>query len=355
MMRGDVHPAMPPSVPRRGAGAPLAAAAAFAMLVAACVAEAPIRPPFSATPSAPPTARTALLALPASPTPTDPVQPTAVPLAAIPPDLPTTATVEGNGVRLTIELERNPMPAGQPTRITTTITNTGGDAVVYVPCGEIVYVSAAGVGPPWRPGRNLPDPAMIWKTYLLDHQGLQSEDRYVLFFAAGQTGVSSGCGDVAHVTSLAPGRTVHERQRWDGYAFRQLAPPPTARIELLGTFEFDRGDPLAEHPPEDRKHLEVHLDTWIAGQPDPLLDPAEAVDIALTDPRLTGLLASRDLRNGNEGVVRFDPKTGGYQIGMLDSGNLPVSRAHLVLVDARTGEIGGFVERDWNYQVDGYP
>jgi hypothetical protein len=75
----------------------------------------------------------------------------------------------------------------------------------------------------------------------------------------------------------------------------------------------------------------------------------------LADPRLTALLASRHLGDGNDGVVRFDPKAGVYQIGMLESGDLPVARAHLVLVDARTGEIVGFVERDWNYGVDGYP
>jgi hypothetical protein len=40
---------------------------------------------------------------------------------------------------------------------------------------------------------------------------------------------------------------------------------------------------------------------------------------------------------------------------MLESGNLSVARAHLVLVGARTGEIVGFVERDWDYDVDGYP
>jgi hypothetical protein len=286
-----------------------------------------------------------------------PEPPTAPPTpeATIPANLAMTAVAEQDGVKITIELERNPMPAGQPTWITTTITNTGRDRVVYVPCGEIVYVSASGVGPPWRSGRNLPNPAMIWKTYLLDHQGLKSDDRYVLFFVDAQDGASSGCGDVARVTSLAPGRTVHERQRWDGFAFRHLAPPPTARIDLRGTFEFDRGDPFAEHPAEDRHTIEVHLETWIAGLPDAFLDPAEAADIALTDPRLTALLASRDLRNGNEGVVRFDPVAGAYQIGMLESGSLPVSRAHLVLVDARTGEIVGFVDRTWDYAIDGYP
>ena len=76
---------------------------------------------------------------------------------------------------------------------------------------------------------------------------------------------------------------------------------------------------------------------------------------ALTEPRLTAILADRDLHNGNEGIVRFDPVTGVYHIGMLESGSLPVARVHLVLVDARTGEIVGFVDRDWDHAVDGYP
>jgi hypothetical protein len=278
-----------------------------------------------------------------------------MPDPSIPADLFRTAVVEQDGVRLRIELERNPMPAGEPTWVTSTVTNTGKDPVVYMPCGEAVNVGAAIVGPPWRHGQALSNPAMAWKEYLLSHQGLDGDDRSLFFFAEGQTGASSGCGDIAHVKSLAPGATFRDRARWDGFAFRRLAPPPTARIDLVGKFEFDRGDLLAEHPPEDRHLLEAHLETWIEGLPDAFLDPAEAVDIALTEPRLTELLATRDLHNGNEGVALFDPKTGLYQIGMLESGSLPVSRAHLVLVDARTGEIVGFVERDWDYDVDGYP
>jgi hypothetical protein len=210
-------------------------------------------------------------------------------------------------------------------------------------------------GLPWRPGLNLPDPAKAWKAYLIDVQGLRTRDRAVLFLPQGQDGSSSGCGDIGYTNALAPGDTIHERARWDGFAFRGLAPPPTARLDLISSFSFDRGDPIVEHPPEDRQVLEVHLDTWMTGPPDAMLDPAEAADIALTDPRLTAVLASRDLHNGNEGVCRFDPVTGVYQIGMLESGDLPVARVHLVLVDGVTGENVGFVERDWNYDVDGFP
>ena len=255
-------------------------------------------------------------------------------------------------MRITIELERNPMLAGQPTWVTSTVINTGRDPVVYIPCGEAVNVGAAIVGPPWRDGQVLTNPAMAWKAYLLSNYGLEDDDRSLFFFAAGQSGAASGCGDVAHVKSLAPGAMFRDRARWDGLAFRRLAPPPTARIDLVGRFEFDRGDPLVEHPREDHHVLEAHLETWIDGRPDAYLDPGEVADIALRDPRLTALLAARDLNNANGGVLIFDPVSATYQVGMLEDGN---RLAHLLTIDPVTGEIEGWVERDWDYDVDGYP
>ena len=58
-----------------------------------------------------------------APTPTPTLPPG--PLARI-------AMIEANGVRVTIELERNPMPAGEPTWVTTTVTNTGRDDVIWL-------------------------------------------------------------------------------------------------------------------------------------------------------------------------------------------------------------------------------
>jgi hypothetical protein len=260
--------------------------------------------------SAPPSGRPSTATPP--PRVLTPLPATATPEPSIPADLSKTAVVEQDGVRLRIELERNPMPAGEPTWVTSTVTNTGNDPVVYVPCGEAVNVGAASVGPSWRHGQALPNPAMAWKAYLLSNYGLEDDDRSLFFFAAGQTGASSGCGDVAHVTSLAPGATRRDRARWDGLAFRRLAPPPTARIDLVGKFEFDRGDPLVEHPPEDRHLLEVHLETWIVGRREDSLDPGEVADVELRDPRLTALLADLDLYNENEGVLIFDPGSATY-------------------------------------------
>jgi hypothetical protein len=331
---------------------------ALAALATACLADQPLpRPPSQpVVPSASPATSDEPSAPPsAGPGPT--AEPTAAPspLPSAPARLERVATAEENGIRITIELERNPMPAGEPTSVTATIKNTGHDPVIYYPCGEAVTVSAEISDQPWRPGANLVNQAMAWKGYLTGGQGLRDSGRTVVFFSAGQDGAASGCGDVGHAATIAPGATFRERDRWDGFTFRRLAPPPTASIDLVGSFSFDRGDPRVEHPLEGRRLIEVHLATWIAGLAEAFLDPGEAVDIALTDPRLTAILASRDVRTANVGVLIFDPAARAYQIGMLESGALPVSRAHLLIVDARSGAIVGWVERAWDYAVDGYP
>jgi hypothetical protein len=52
-------------------------------------------------------------------------------------------------------------------------------------------------------------------------------------------------------------------------------------------------------------------------------------------------------------VIRFDQSTGGYVIGIVDSGDLLVPRLHAVVVDARTGAIVRSVERIWDPSIDG--
>src|SRR4029079_18816862 len=104
---------------------------------------------------------------------------------------------------------------------------------------------------------------------------------------------------------LAPGRALRERSSWDGLTFRRLAPPPTASVDLVGSFAYAHAArPDIEAP---RLQIEIHLQTWIDSRPERSLDPGEVADIALSDPRLRAVLASRELSNGNESVLRFDP------------------------------------------------
>ena len=152
--------------------------------------------------------------------------------------------------------------------------------------------------------------------------------------------------------SLAAGATIRERATWDGLTFRRLAPPPTSRVHITGSFPYDRAPIQDAHTGQA---IEIQLDAWILGEADAFLDPGEVADIALRDPRLRAVLASRELYNGNESVLRFDARTNTYEVGMLESGDHDPAQAHLLTIDAVTGEIEGWVERDWDYAVDDYP
>jgi hypothetical protein len=297
---------------------------------------------------------------PARPSPATPPPPaltpfpaTAMPEPSIPPDLSRTAVVDQDGVRITIELERNPMPAGEVTWVTKTIANMGEDPIQYFPCGEAMSVIGQLRDRPWRSGGRLPNPEAEWKKYLLQQLDVRDGRRQVVFLPAGLTGSSSGCGDIAYVEILAPGKALRERSRWDGLTFRRLAPPPTSIFDLVGSFAYAHAARVDVEAP--KLEIDVHLEAWIDGRRDAYLDPGEVADVALRDARLTAILAARDLHNGNEGVLIFDPVSATYQVGMLESGNLPVSRAHLLTIDAVTGEIEGWVERDWDYAVDDFP
>jgi hypothetical protein len=329
---------------------PLIGGFLIGLVLSACTAlPVPLSPPPLAG-SPPPSARPS----PATPPPPilTPVPAPATPEPSIPADLSRTAVVEQDGLRLTIELERNPMPAGEVTWVTKTIENVGRNPIQYFPCGEAMTVTGELRDRPWRSGGALPNPAGAWKKYLLQQLGVWGGKRQVFFLPAGLTGSSSGCGDVLHVVILAAGKTLRERSRWDGLSFRRLAPPPTSRIDLVGSFEYAHAARVDVEAP--RLEIDVHLDTWIDG-PDAYLDPGEVADIALRDPRLTALLAARDLNNANEGVLIFDPGSGTYQVGMLESGSLDPAQAHLLAIDAVTGEVLRWVERDWDYKVDAFP
>jgi hypothetical protein len=330
------------------------AAIGLALIAGGCLAREPevVRPsgpPVSAASATPALAPPAPLLDPSAP----PASIVATPAPTVPGALGRQVTIERDGLRVTLELDRNPMPAGEVTWVTKTVENVGADPIQYFPCGEAMSVTGLLQDRPWLPGAQLPNPQADWKKYLLQQVDVRDGKRQVFFLPKGLTGSSSGCGDIGYVEILAPGKALSERSRWDGLTFRRLAPPPTTRVDLVGSFEYAHAaKPDIEAP---RLEIGIHLETWIDGRREAYLDPAEVADIALSEPRLRALLAARDLNNGNESVLRFDPVSATYQVGILDSGGLPVAQAHLLSIDAVTGEVVGWVERDWDYAIDDYP
>ena len=282
------------------------------------------------------------------------------PIPQPPVDLPLQASVERNGIRLTLELDRNPMPAGAPTVITTTIENLGPDPLAWSTDGCEVALWPHGTMPDrrWRLGLEWADPtAAEYKSWTLDRirsSGGEVSIGFVPERLADQVDAGTfGCGDIAIGEQLAPGASSSDRLVWDGVADRVRSSPPSGPVLLTATFgRFWRG---AVEPPEvTAEPIELDLPAWIeGGQPAPAVHPGEAIDAALREPRLLDLVSRRDLGNATEPLLRLDPDAGAWQVGLLDHGDAP--RIHYVVVDATSGAITDWIERAWDFEVDGFP
>lgn len=344
-----------PWLTRRGAWRPVMAVAsgALVVVVAAVVIGQTPGPLVGQTP------RPTAVALSPSPG----TMPSTSPIATLPSGpLARTATVETNGVRVTIELERNPMPAGERTWVTTTVTNTGRDDLIWLhgACAHPTTVGVHGTieGQSWRAGRNQTGASLRFKSMALAGAGVDKRAISIDFVPEAYVGAKGyhGCGDVGVNEALAAGASIRQRAQWDGAAGFLLGPPPTGRVELVGSFRFfwrrSAGEPadLMTAPA-----IEVPLTAWIDGRVEGIIHPAEAIDAALLDRRLVDILTPGDLGNANGPVLRYDPVAAVWQVGLEEDNYGGKPQVHLVFVDGHTGQIRQFVERTWKFDVDGYP
>ena len=343
---------------RRGV---LAVPVLAAAILAGCIAPAfPSAPPAgaSSTPAAPAPPGGPIPSVAATPIVAAPIPTPTLTLPREP--LPTTAKFERDGVRVTIELERNPMPAGEPTWATTTVTNVGRDNLIWFHDGCAISVGVNGkvANAMYRPGRSLPPAMDALKTYLLDVRAIGDGEIWIGF--APERFVGKGavvCSDVGIGDRVRPGASIRQRAQWNGLGYLYGPPPPTAAVDLVGSFRYSWREETGE--PEDitKQVLDVHLPTWVVGRPDDVLDPAEAVDAGLADRRLADLLGGLKLRNANEPYLRYNPGTATYAIGVLVDGDPPQvpSMLHTAIVDAHTGDVIDFVHRIWDWQKEGNP
>lgn len=317
-----------------------------AILLAACsTALPPSRPSASPGPSRPAAVATAG---PGTPTP----QPTP-PADA----LGTVATVDHDGVRVTVELERNPLPAGEPTIATTTVTNIGPDDMIWFHggCAVTVGVSGSMADRHWRPVPNRRDgKARQFEANAEDDLGLSKGTIPIDFVPPRNVGKGPILCTLEGISErVAPGNSIVQQLVWGGVAGSRFAPPPSGLVNFTASFgDYWRA---STGEPEDitKQTITLPFDAWIDSSEPDRLEPAEAIDRALDDPRLLALLAALQLRNANAPTIRFDQPTNTWQVGLVDMGEPPV--VHLVVVDATTGELVGWIERDWDFAKEGNP
>ncbi|OGO54433.1 MAG: hypothetical protein A2V85_05010 [Chloroflexi bacterium RBG_16_72_14] len=274
--------------------------------------------------------------------------------------LPRTAVVEQDGVRVKIELERNPIPAGEWTRLTTVVRNTGDNVVTWFHDGCAITVGTWGeMASAWRPGIAQTDVPATFKDRALDlaYRSTPLPGPIIDFVPERWAGTGThGCADLGMSDLILPGKAIRQRYVWEGHAGHRWGPPPSGPVTLTGTFaHYWRGREEPEGDIRDRT-IEVALDAWITGgADDSWLSPPEVVDAALADPAFVAYLETQDLGNGREEILWYRPELGAWEVGVLVWYEFPEPRLHLVLVDPHTGAIRDTVDRPWNEDVDGFP
>lgn len=278
----------------------------------------------------------------------------------MPADLPLGARWESDGVLVSLLLDRNPMPAGEPTWIHVEVKNTGSDDLIWFHDGCAMPVRVWGqMDARWREGLPMSGDAGRFKRYALglsiDRPGPPS--LFLSFTKEEHIGLGGvGCADVGLSDTLEPEQTIERRLQWNGLVHPRLDPAPAGPIQLVGTFAHywraARGEPanLADQT------IEVTLDAWIEpGKPPTQLDPPEVVDIALMDPAFAARFATKDFANGVEEWVRYLPTLDRWQVGALEWNTSMGPRLNYLVIHPVTGEVEDRVDRPWIQETDGWP
>ena len=251
------------------------------------------------------------------------------------------ASREVDGVRVTIESAANPMIAGQPAWITTTLENTGRDRIHWTTDGCEIHVGVIGEMPfRWAGGFPQVGVAKTYKdwAYVANLPPLDSPiwldptpERFI-----GRD--NFGCVDLGVPQQLDPGRQVRQRQQWDGTAARELGLPPAGPAEWIGSFSFwwRNGDPGRQNAENPREPIVVRLPVEIRSDRHPrALSAGQAIDAAVTIRPLRELLeANPSIQDWDMPITtRFDLEIGNWLIGLkVDDG-----RAVSVEIDGLTG------------------
>jgi hypothetical protein len=242
-------------------------------------------------------------------------------------------TVEG--VRVLIEAERSPMPAGEPTWVTTTLTNEGPGVLHWLTdaCETHVGVGGRMSALRWAAGTEQNGAARTFKSWAnqtIVELGGPITLRFVPERWAGR-GID-GCADIGIGHELGVGRRVVQRHQWDGFT-GDFGLPPSGPAELTATFDYwwREGEPEGSGP-DVAATLPVLIDK---GRGPAELSPGQVIDRALAVPQFRAVLeAHPSLQDWDMPIrVEFDPGTGVWQVELR---NLDGTSA-LVVMDAFGG------------------
>ena len=347
-----------------------------AILVVACTAPAgsAIAPSTSTAADATPSPGASALAT-LDPTPTQPASPsagtTSLPSAGLetptpeaspapttPVELPTDASAERDDIHVEIELQRNPLPAGELSWVKVRVTNKGRTDVTWFHDGCAHLASVSGQSQvAWPMGIEQQGQAAKFKTYALGGHIRQEASPHAAFSFVREDRLHagpSGCADIGISDTIGPGERKRQTFWWAGVSDMNRALPPEGPATVLAYAGYYWRGP--EPPDIIDQRFELEIDAWIsspaAGE---RLSPAEAADAALADPAFAAYLETQAIANGRAQIVWYDAERDLWEVGVMPWYETEPPRIHGVRVDPVTGEVVGTLDRPWDREVDPFP
>jgi hypothetical protein len=276
----------------------------------------------------------------------------------MPADLPRIAATEVDGIRVRIELQRNPLPAGEVSWVKVSVTNRGRSNAIWLHDGCASLAGVGGVSAvPWPMGQDQSGNLDKFKAYALGGSIVEEPQPFahIDFVPENLLGKGSfGCADIGIEETLKPGETRRQTRWWSGFESENRSLPPAGPIEIsvLAGYYWRGKEP--DDIPESA--IRFSLPGWIdvLGQP-ARLSPAEIVDAALKDPAFSSYLRTQDIGNGREAIAWYRPGTDLWEVGLLIWHDYDTPRIRGVQVDPVNGTILGPVDRAWDQDIDGFP
>jgi hypothetical protein len=265
---------------------------------------------------------------------------------------------ERDRIRVRIELERNPLPAGERNWVEVSVTNRSKTDVTWFHDGCALPANVYGASQvAWSMGSGQHPQGRMFKTYALGGHIAQVPSAHgTIDFVREERLVKGqpGCADIGITDTIKPGRSIRQTLWWSGFTGGNWALPPTgpAAISVLAGYYWRGAD---EPEAIEDAAMALQLEAWISNGGDHLLSPAQAVDAALADPTFAAYLETQALANGREEIAWYDADRDLWEIGVMPWYETDPPRIHGVLVDAETGRILGTLERAWDEEKDHIP
>jgi hypothetical protein len=242
-------------------------------------------------------------------------------------------------VRVTLSLERSPLPAAQPTRALVVVDNLSPDVRDWLGagCGLLATVTihtAVDVHP--DPGVNWPGAAGKFKRMASPGSDASADAPFIdARFADDPRRLI--CAANLAINHLKPGQRLEMSAVWNGEVATVAAPAGPATVSA--EFAYLAGPAAGVDPFERVRPIVVTIDTEVVGAGIALLSADQIIDAALADRRFAAWLASARPAAWQDTDFVTHGSTADVVLTLSRKGRLTDGRA---TVDRTTGRVLGF-------------